>query len=125
MLEASTAEFSSLFEPWPGQANCCLPYQAALINGFSDQWAVHLHLHNYLSLASACTQVFIRLKCDMPQHVSDNIGARVGLPKDLFTPSCSSPKQEAFELQERRGNTSGPDQSVLLESALLGNISQR
>lgn len=48
-------------------------------------------------------------------------------PEDHFTLSCSSPKQvvEAFELQERQGNTSGPDQSILLESALSSSISQR
>lgn len=38
-----------------------------------------------------------------------------------------APKQaaEPFELQERQGNLSDPDQSILLVSALLGSISLR
>lgn len=54
------------------------------------------------------------------------LGIKVGFPKEHFTLSHCSLKQmvEAFELQERQGNTSGPDQSVLLESALSCSISQ-
>lgn len=49
------------------------------------------------------------------------------IPKGAFHTFMFFPKQvvEAFKLQERQGNTSGPDQSILLESALSGSISQR
>lgn len=52
MFKEPTAGLSSHFERWPRQPNHCLKYQAALKNGPSYQWAVYLHLHNYLSSAS-------------------------------------------------------------------------